>query len=147
MINDYSTSFLLTLTSFPHTCLGPMGSMLKPLFCQSISVMYTIKRSINQSLLPVLLFCIIKIPCISYTQRIYISDRTHRTPQRLPNMCLTQPLPAPSDSQVVGEVFYVFYRQSRKRLGETHVWKTQRDAVRSIANMYSLVTPHLFICK
>ena len=76
--------------------------------------------------------------CKGVHQRIYISDRTHSTPQRLPNMCLTQPLPAPSDSQVVGEVFYVFYRQSRKRLGETHVWKTQRDAVRSITNIYSL---------
>ena len=27
-------------------------------------------------------------------QRIYISDRTHSIPLRLPNMCLTQPLPA-----------------------------------------------------
>ena len=27
-------------------------------------------------------------------QRIHISDRTHSIPLRLPNMCLTQPLPA-----------------------------------------------------
>ena len=27
-------------------------------------------------------------------QRIYISDKTHSIPLRLPNMCLTQPLPA-----------------------------------------------------
>ena len=36
-------------------------------------------------------------------------------------------------------VLYVYYRQSRKRLGETHVWKTQRDAVHSITNIYSLI--------
>ena len=47
---------------------------------------------------------------ISYrsNQRIYISDRTHSTPQRLPNMCLTQPLPALSDSQVVGVVYSMY---------------------------------------
>ena len=27
------------------------------------------------------------------------------------------------------------------RLGETHLWKTQRDAVRSITNTYSLIVP------
>ena len=34
----------------------------------------------------------------SVYQRIYISDRTHGTPLRLPNMCLTQPLPALSST-------------------------------------------------
>ena len=38
-------------------------------------------------------------------------------------------------------VLYVYYRQSRKRSGETHVWKTQRNAVRSITNIYSLSIP------
>ena len=39
---------------------------------------------------------------------MYISDKTHIMPQRLPNMCLTQPLPALSDSQVVGVVYSTF---------------------------------------
>ena len=34
-------------------------------------------------------------------------------------------------------VLYVYY-QSRKRLCETHLWKTQRGTVRSITNIYSL---------
>ena len=76
---------------------------------------------------------------------MYISDRTNSTPQRLPNMCLTQPLPALSDSQVVGVVcvLYVYYRQRRKRLSETHVWKMQRDAVRSITNLNSLGSTYI----
>ena len=32
------------------------------------------------------------------------------------------------------------------RLGETHVWKTQRGAVRSITNIYSLAETELFCC-
>ena len=49
--------------------------------------------------------------------------------------------PALSDSQVVGVVYSTvcILKTERKRLGETHVWKTQRDAVRSITNIYSLV--------
>ena len=42
---------------------------------------------------------------LTLDQRIYISDRTHSTPARFPNMCLIQPLPALSDSQVVGVVY------------------------------------------
>ena len=52
----------------------------------------------------------------------------HSTPQRLPNMCLTQPLPpALSDSQVVGVEYSIYSStyttENRKRLGETYVWK------------------------
>ena len=35
-----------------------------------------------------------------FSQRIYISDRTHSTPQRLPNICPPNLSPALSDSQV-----------------------------------------------
>ena len=49
-------------------------------------------------------------------QIIYISDRTHSTPQRLPNMCLTQPLPpALTDSQVFGVVY--MYKTNASKIG------------------------------
>ena len=77
---------------------------------------------------------------IRISQRIYISDRTHSIPLHLPNMCITQPLPAMS-------VVYIQYStplqltdcltEQGERLGETHVWKTQGGAVPSI-NIYSL---------
>ena len=49
-----------------------------------------------------------------------------------------------SDSQVVG-VVYSMYTTSRMRLGETHLWKMQRDAVHSITNTYSLVLSQYFV--
>ena len=45
-----------------------------------------------------------------------ISERTHSTPQRLPNMCLTQPLPpALTDSQVFGVVY--MYKTNASKIG------------------------------
>ena len=75
---------------------------------------------------------------------ILVIERT-APPQRLPNMCLTQPLPllCQTVSSWSG-VLYIYYRQSRTRLGETHVWKTQRGAVRSVTNIYSLGGYHSY---
>ena len=57
-------------------------------------------------------------------------------------MCLTQTLPLLCQTVRYSSwsgVLDVYYKQSRKRLGETHVWKTQRDVVRSITYIYSSV--------
>ena len=42
-------------------------------------------------------------------------------------------------------VYCIAYTTSRMRLGETHLWKMQRDAVHSITNTYSLVLSQYFV--
>ena len=49
---------------------------------------------------------------VLWHQRIYISDRTHSTPLRLPKMCLTQPLPALSSIHRVHHSNYLTVWQS-----------------------------------
>ena len=86
-----------------------------------------------------------KVYCIQY-----ISDRRDNIPLRLPNMCLTQPLPplALSDSQVVGVVYSMYTADRAGRGWVRHVWKTQRDAVRSITNIHiHILWYHLTSCR
>ena len=76
-----------------------------------------------------------------FTQRICILVIERTAPPSLFQTCVSPNL-SPCSLRQSGSwsgVLYVHYRQSRKRLGETLVWKTQQDAVRSIANIYSLI--------
>ena len=70
-------------------------------------------------------------------QRIYISDRTHSTPQHLPKMCPRNlSPPALLDSQVVRVLVYSILQTEQGEVAWEHVWKTLRGAVRFITNIY-----------
>ena len=83
-----------------------------------------------------------KIEGVGQHQRIYsilVIENAQHPPASSKHVAHPTSPPVLSDSQVVGVVYsmYVNY-QSRKRLGETHVWKTLGGVVRSITNIYSL---------
>ena len=81
----------------------------------------------------------------------------HSTPQCLPNVCLTQPLPALSDSQVVRVVYSMYTTDRAGRGCVRHMFGRRSGmlcvisliyiyslagAVPSITNIYSLVVPN-----
>ena len=62
-------------------------------------------------------------------QRIYISDRRYNTPLRLPNIRLSQPLPALSAIYCTA---FPSDRAGLERLKESNVWKTRGEGIYSL---------------
>ena len=89
--------------------------------------------------------CGTPIRMVRAIQRIYISDRTHSTPQRLPDMCLTQPLPALSNSQVVGVVYSMYTTDRAGRGWVKHMLGRCSGMLCVLSLIYILWNHHFYV--